>query len=77
MKDYDFSGKVALVTGSSGGLGIEVARAFLKVGASVILTYHSSDSLQSLQKIGGVSKNIFLLRGDFTKEDDVKISHWS
>ena len=73
MKDYDFSGKVVLVTGSSGGLGIEVAHAFLKAGASVILTYHSSDSLQSLQKIYGMSKNIFLLRGDFTKEDDVKI----
>jgi NAD(P)-dependent dehydrogenase (short-subunit alcohol dehydrogenase family) len=73
MKDYNFSGKVVLITGSSGGLGIEVARTFLKAGASVILTYHSSDSLQSLQKICGVSKNIFLLRGDFTKEDDVKI----
>ncbi|MGC1708380.1 MAG: SDR family oxidoreductase, partial [Nitrosotalea sp.] len=39
----------------------------------VVLTYYSNDSLQSLQKICGVSKNTFLLRGDFTKEDDVKI----
>ncbi|MGB6463293.1 MAG: SDR family NAD(P)-dependent oxidoreductase [Nitrosotalea sp.] len=73
MNNYDFSGKVVLVTGSSGGLGTEVAHAFLKTGASVVLTYYSNDSLQSLQKICGVSKNTFLLRGDFTKEDDVKI----
>ncbi len=73
MNNYDFSGKIVLVTGSSGGLGTEVAQAFLKAGASIVLTYHSSDSLQSLQKICGTAKNTFLLRGDFTKEDDVKI----
>lgn len=73
MGNFDFSGKVVLVTGSSGGLGTEVARAFLKAGASVVLTYYSSDSLQSLQKICGMAKNTFLLRGDFTKEDDVKV----
>lgn len=72
MDNFDFSGKVVLVTGSSGGLGTEVARAFLKAGASIALTYYSSDSLQSLQKICGMTKNAFLLRGDFTKEDDVK-----
>lgn len=73
MGNFDFSGKVVLVTGSSGGLGTEVAQAFLKARASIVLTYHSSDSLQSLQKICGMAKNTFLLRGDFTKEDDVKI----
>ena len=73
MGNFDFSGKVVLVTGSSGGLGTEVAHAFLKAGASVVLTYYSSESLQSLQKICGMAKNTFLLRGDFTKEDDVKI----
>ncbi len=72
VKDYDFTGKVVLVTGSSGGLGIEVAQAFLKNGASLVLTYHSDSSLSLLQKICRVSKNIFLIRGDFKKEDDVK-----
>ncbi|HJT09835.1 MAG TPA: SDR family NAD(P)-dependent oxidoreductase [Candidatus Nitrosotalea sp.] len=72
MKDYDFTGKVVLVTGSSGGLGIDVAQTFLKSGASLALTYHSDKSLSLLQKICGSSKNIFLLRGDFKKEDDAK-----
>ncbi len=72
MKDYDFSGKVVLVTGGSGGLGIDVGQTFLKTGASLVLTYYSDSSLPLLQKICGTSKNIFLLRGDFKKEDDAK-----
>ncbi len=72
MKDYDFSDKVVLVTGGSGGLGIDVGQKFLKSGASLVLTYYSDSSLPLLQKICGVSKNIFLLRGDFKKEDDAK-----
>jgi len=73
MKDYDFTGKVVLVTGGSGGLGIDVGQAFLKSGASLVLTYHSDNSLPLLQKICNMSKNIFLIRGDFRKEEDAKI----
>ncbi len=73
MKDYDFSGKIVLVTGGSGGLGIEVGQAFLKAGASLVLTYFSDSSLPLLQKICHLSKNVFLLRGDFRKEEDAKI----
>ncbi len=74
MKDYDFTGKVVLVTGASGGLGIEVGHAFLKTGASLVLTYNSDNSLQLLHsKMGPTLKNVFLLRGDFKKEEDTKI----
>lgn len=72
MKGSDFTGKVVLVTGGSGALGIEVGQSFVKSGASLVLTYYSDSSLQLLQKICGTSKNLFLLRGNFTKEDDVK-----
>ncbi len=72
MKDFNFSGKVVLVTGGSGSLGIDVGQAFLKTGASLVLTYYSDSSLTLLQKICGESKNLFLLRGDFKKENDAK-----
>ncbi len=72
MKNSDFTGKVVLVTGSSGGLGIDVGQTFLKTGASLVLTYYSDTSLPLLQKICGTPKNLFLLRGDFKKEEDVK-----
>lgn len=33
----DFTGKVALVTGASAGMGLATARAFADVGAAVVL----------------------------------------
>lgn len=72
MKDYNYSGKVVLVTGGSGGLGVDVGKTFLKSGASLVLTYYSDNSLPLLQKICGSAKDIFLLRGDFKKEEDAK-----
>jgi NAD(P)-dependent dehydrogenase (short-subunit alcohol dehydrogenase family) len=38
LANIDLSGRVALVTGASGGLGAETARAFAEKGACVILT---------------------------------------
>ena len=37
MLTYDFSGKVAFVTGGSAGMGAATARAFAEAGASVAL----------------------------------------
>jgi NAD(P)-dependent dehydrogenase (short-subunit alcohol dehydrogenase family) len=38
----DFSGKVALITGSGSGLGCGIAARFAEAGASVMLHYHTS-----------------------------------
>ncbi len=38
LQDVDLGGKLALVTGASGGLGEETARALAKKGAQVVLT---------------------------------------
>jgi 3-oxoacyl-ACP reductase-like protein len=38
LANIDLSGKVAVVTGASGGLGEETARAFAAHGARVVLT---------------------------------------
>lgn len=39
MTRFDFTGKVALVTGSSRGIGAELVRSFWRCGASVVLHY--------------------------------------
>ena len=44
----DLSGKTAVVTGASRGLGAEIARTFAHAGSRVILLARSSDQLQSL-----------------------------
>lgn len=46
--DYDFTGKVVLITGSSGGLGAHIAREFCKRGSNVVINGRRQSSLQSM-----------------------------
>ncbi len=43
---YDFSGKVALVTGAKGGMGYATAEAFAKSGAAVVLADRDEAAVQ-------------------------------
>jgi len=49
MKPFDLSGKTALVTGASSGLGAHFAKCLGEAGASVVLAARRADRLQSLQ----------------------------
>ena len=48
-KRFDLTGKVALVTGASSGLGVHFARTLAAAGASVALAARRADRLASLQ----------------------------
>jgi NAD(P)-dependent dehydrogenase (short-subunit alcohol dehydrogenase family) len=73
MKDYDFSGKIVLVTGGTGALGREVCHAFLKAGALLATTYVIDSEISGLEsKIGDLKKNIFLIKKDLANEKDVQ-----
>nr|XP_027194413.1 uncharacterized protein LOC113789119 [Dermatophagoides pteronyssinus] len=45
---YNFNDKVAIVTGSSSGIGAEIARQFARNGAQVTITGRDSNALQSI-----------------------------
>jgi NAD(P)-dependent dehydrogenase (short-subunit alcohol dehydrogenase family) len=49
MKPFDLSGKTALITGASSGLGTHFARCLGAAGASVVLAARRADRLHALQ----------------------------
>ena len=63
-------GKVALLTGGGGGLGLAVARLFLKEGARVVLADRNRDGLATaVARLDDVQVSTVL--GDGTREEDV------
>lgn len=42
--------KIAIVTGGTSGIGLEIAKAFINAGAAVIITSRSTDRLQSVSE---------------------------
>jgi gluconate 5-dehydrogenase len=47
---FDLSGRVAIVTGTSRGLGQQFARALATAGADLVLTSRNRDSLVGFEK---------------------------
>jgi len=54
---FNLSGKVAVITGGSRGLGLEMARAFVQAGASIVIASRKSDACvrvaAELETLGG------------------------
>lgn len=46
----DFSGKTALITGASSGIGVDIAKGFAMRGADLILVARRTDKLESVAK---------------------------
>lgn len=53
----DFSGKVIVVAGGTGGLGKAVSLAFLNEGAKVIVTYRKQEEFLALKELAGSNQS--------------------
>lgn len=70
----DFTGKKALVTGASGGLGRVIAKSIAECGADVCLHYNSD--LKSAEKTADEIRNMYhvnteIIQADITSEESV------
>src|SRR5437867_887034 len=73
MNNNRFSGKVALVTGGTSGIGKTTAIEFARAGAKVVLTgrreKEGAQVVAEIKKLGG---DAAFVRADIAKDADVK-----
>jgi NAD(P)-dependent dehydrogenase (short-subunit alcohol dehydrogenase family) len=69
-----FQGKVAVITGGTGGLGQHVTRAFAEQGATIVVPYRDERSFANLQQtLGELAEVVHGLQADLL--DEASVSH--
>jgi NAD(P)-dependent dehydrogenase (short-subunit alcohol dehydrogenase family) len=72
MSAFDLTGKVAIVTGASRGLGQTFARALARAGADLVITSRTLDSLKPFQKeIESMGRRALSLELDVRSEESI------
>jgi NAD(P)-dependent dehydrogenase (short-subunit alcohol dehydrogenase family) len=74
---FDLSGKVALITGGSKGLGLAMARGLAEAGADIVINSRSSEELESaLPQIleGTAQKGLSLVADLFDRHDTIALA---
>src|SRR5512134_830800 len=71
---FDLTGRVALVTGGSKGLGKAMARGFAEAGADVVISSRHEDELRAAagEIREGLGVRVAYLVADMTRRDDVR-----
>ena len=75
--DYTFrlSGKNVVVTGAAGGIGLEITKGLLQIGADVYMVDYNGEALEnSASELKNEYKenNIYTVTSDITKKEDVE-----
>lgn len=71
--NIDFKDKVVLVTGSTSGIGRQIAKQLLENNASVVINYGHNEKLaeETMQELSNYKNNILLIKCDLSKENEV------
>ncbi len=70
---FDLTGKVAIVTGASSGLGVQFAKALATQGADIVIVARRMEKLQAVQKeIEGMGRKCLAVQCDVNKEAEIK-----
>ncbi|MCB0368639.1 MAG: 3-oxoacyl-ACP reductase FabG [Bdellovibrionales bacterium] len=69
---YNFSDKVAVVTGGAAGIGFKLTTSFLEAGAKVVVWDYSQDALSAAQKeLSKYADKVHFAQVDVTKRDSL------
>ena len=77
MNDSDLKNKVAIITGSSRGIGASIALKMAELGADIVLNYNSDSSKKYIddisKKIRKYGREVIAVQADVSKIEDAKI----
>lgn len=70
---FDLNGRVAIITGGNGGLGLGIARGLAKAGAKVAIVGRKREKLDSAEtELRAEGFDVLSVVADVSREDDVK-----
>ena len=70
---FDLTGKTALVTGGSRGLGLQLAQALGEAGAKIMLSSRKADDLtQAAAQLKSAGIDVDWIAADCSKEADIR-----
>jgi NAD(P)-dependent dehydrogenase (short-subunit alcohol dehydrogenase family) len=73
MTGFDLTGRVAIVTGASRGLGQTFARALARAGADLVITSRTLDSLETFRaEVESLGRRVVPLSLDVRREDSIR-----
>lgn len=67
---FDLSGKYALVTGGSRGIGMMIARGLLQAGARVVISSRNTDTCAAAQRILSELGDVQAIPADLSRHDE-------
>ncbi len=71
-KLFDLSNRVALITGGSRGLGLQIAKGFGAHGAKLALTARKANELEDARnELTGMGYDVFILPSDLSKPESI------